>query len=407
MKFNKKKNIRYLSLLCMIILFLISVTVNCGGDDDKDTVAETTGTLYIGLTDASTGSYDAVYVTIEEISIHRGDTDEDVWDIVSTPNKTYNLLELVNGVIENLGAVKLVAGHYTQIILLLGEEPDMENNILGEGHQFPNYVVNHGATITDDDSVKYQELKVPSGYQSGIMLDSAFDIQAGTTTELILDFDATKSIVIAGKSGKLILKPTIKVISLIGSSATGRVVDSEGVGVPDVYVSAQTYDSTADDEKDRVTVSNGTITDSAGYFFMFLEVGIYYLGAYRDYMLDAENFFPACQRVNAELTGAPVEEEIILSSAGTEMFTVSGAVSIDDVADSEEQIVTISFRQTTDCSPADTELEEIEIKSLKVADGGTYSITLPLGTYTAVASTEDHRTQFFTIDANTSHDFVF
>ncbi|MDL1978816.1 MAG: DUF4382 domain-containing protein, partial [Deltaproteobacteria bacterium] len=47
---------------------------------------------------------------------------------------------------------------------------------------------------------------------SGIKILHGFDINKGQTTELILDFDASRSIVKAGSSGKWLLKPTIKVL---------------------------------------------------------------------------------------------------------------------------------------------------------------------------------------------------
>ena len=62
----------------------------------------------------------------------------------------------------------------------------------------PNYV------ILEDDSV--HELKVPSGYQSGVKIVKGFTINENGTTEIILDFDAMSSVVEAGNSGQWLLK---------------------------------------------------------------------------------------------------------------------------------------------------------------------------------------------------------
>jgi len=84
--------------------------------------------------------------------------------------------------------------------MLLGTSDD----ILDTDHPYPHYVI-------DGDGIIY-EMKVPSGYKSGIKLVHGFDIEVGVTTELVLDFDASKSVIVPGKKGKIMLKPTIKVL---------------------------------------------------------------------------------------------------------------------------------------------------------------------------------------------------
>ena len=56
-----------------------------------------------------------------------------------------------------------------------------------------------------------QPLKVPSGAQSGIKLNANFTVQPDQVTDLLLDFDACKSVVVAGNSGQYLLKPVIRV----------------------------------------------------------------------------------------------------------------------------------------------------------------------------------------------------
>ena len=139
---------------------------------------------------------------------------------------TVNLLDLVNGVREDLGLVDLEAGAYTQMRLIIGQTPERNGaiNILSQAHPYANYVVD----LNDD----YHELKVPSGSQSGYKIVGGFDINTNSTTELILDFDANRSVVEAGNSGQWLLKPTVKIAYLDDDSIIqGRVTDSEGRGI--------------------------------------------------------------------------------------------------------------------------------------------------------------------------------
>ena len=69
-------------------------------------------------------------------------------------------------------------------------------------------VTNAGDTI---------ELKTPSGQTSGLKVQVHQDMTGGILYRLVLDFDAGKSIVKAGNSGNFILKPVIRILSLVPS----------------------------------------------------------------------------------------------------------------------------------------------------------------------------------------------
>ena len=151
--------------------------------------------------DAPGGDYQAVYVTVKEVRVCRVtgscdlDDPEDCecrWETVATPRATYNLLELVNGVMATLGSKEIVAGTYNQMRLLLYEDPDDSLNLFGDPHPYPQYLIDEGGTV--------HAMKVPSGYQSCIKLVHVFDIAEGLTTELLLDFDVADSVVKAGNS---------------------------------------------------------------------------------------------------------------------------------------------------------------------------------------------------------------
>jgi len=340
----------------------------CGGGGSG---SSGTGTLSLSLSDATTDQYNAVYVTIEEVQVHKDEGRN--WQVVASPNKTFNLLELVNGVREELGVTELETGHYTQMRLIIGETRDNGINLLSESHPYGSYII--------DRSDTYHELKIPSGLQTGVKIVHGFDINENQTTELILDFDASRSIVRAGNSGQWLLKPTVKVLdtgacSIISGTVT-TAIDTDEL-LEGVLVSAQIYNSDADDPKDEVVVEASTITDEEGSYKIFLQPGTYNLVAY------GEGYTPECVRIVAASNSA-YTENFALSAASTGEIT--GTVSIDGGG---EQHVTLSFRQSAQCESSS---EEIEVKSLNVANGWDYSVSLPEGTYSVVASTYGETTQ--------------
>jgi len=332
-----------------------------------------TGQLSMSLTDAGTDLYQAVYVTVKEIDVHRADDAAESWTAVATPNRTYNLLALRNGVREQLGLVNLDAGHYTQMRFIIGEERDSGLNILSQAHPFANYVI--------DDSGQSQELKVASGMQTGIKIIHGFDINENQTTELILDFDALKSVVVAGRSGKFLLKPTIKVLSeTLASIINGSVTQaSDQSALEGAVVMAQVFDAAATDIKDQVIVQASTLSDEAGSYTLFVMPGAYNLVAGKT------GFAPSAVAINAEADQTLTQD---FSLAVADSGTVEGTATI--VGGASETFVTISFRQTVSLGGSDV---AIEVLSVNVANGETYSVSLPVGLYSAVSSTAGKPTQ--------------
>ena len=202
------KRIRFLYLVLALSAAL--VMPSCGGGGTAQT-----GTLSVSLTDASADEYKAVYVTICEVQVH---LNGDAWKVVGSPNKTYNMLDLINGVREQLGIAELTAGHYTQMRLIIGDTSDGRLNILFKPHPYANYVI-------DLDDLE-RELKVPSGFQMGVEIVHGFTISPEQTTELILDFRPSKSVVVGGNSGTWLLRPTIKALMTTPSSVAQRKVEA-------------------------------------------------------------------------------------------------------------------------------------------------------------------------------------
>ena len=358
--------------------FLIMAACSGGGSSGGSVE---TGTLSLSMTDASSSDYKAVFVTIDEVQVHLGGNGNSPnnWKSVDMPITplTVNLFDLVNGVREDLGLVDLDAGPYTQMRLIIGEiqNPDY--------HPFANYV------ITNTDPPVVHEMKIPSGDKTGIKVVKGFTIYADERTELIFDFDATRSVVQAGSSGQWLLKPTIKVVEVEGYAIIeGRVTDdntTEPSGLNGVLVTVQKYNATAVDPKDEVEIVASTLTDSIetsggsedGHFKLFVkplgESEHYYLVAYTDGRSPDSLMITDLGEGATEI----LEDDLILS--GTGVGTVGGDVVING-EDNTTAYATLSFRQ-------DAGVGMIEIKSINVLNTYGYSVKLPIGEYTLVAST--------------------
>ena len=367
---------------CVIFLMVMPL-VSCGGSG-SGTVGGTTGTLGIGLTDATTDQYQAIYITIDEVQVKKqGEGEEEAgWLTVLTPEQTFNLLELVNGVIADLGLAELEAGEYGQMRLILGELPEtLDTNIMGVEHPHANYLIKTGEGSIEELT---EELKVPSGYQTGIKIVHGFTIAAGGATELILDFDACKSVVQAGKSGKWLLKPTIKVLDTINFSAIrGIVEDEEEKLLGGALVSAQIYTPPPEpldgwDPKNEITNEGGTASDETGAYILYLPLNTYNIVA------TMAGYVPQCQVVAATDYLDYTDNNFTLTALTAENSgTFTGSVT--GVATAE-----FSIRQAIDCGSGDV---MIEVASVSVADGATSEeITLPIGTYEVVVSPEGEGT---------------
>lgn len=184
-----------------IILILTAIILGFGSCSDDDGNAKSK--FNIRLTDAP-GDYAEVNIEIKNVQIHtsNGD-DESGWKNLGIINPgVYNLLDFVNGKDTLLASDELSAGKVSQIRLVLGE-----NN-----------------SLKLKDGTVVNGLKVPSGQQSGIKLLVNAEIKEGVAYNLILDFDAGKSIVQKG-NGNYSLKPTIRTfLTATSGSVKGIVV---------------------------------------------------------------------------------------------------------------------------------------------------------------------------------------
>ncbi|MEO6354404.1 MAG: DUF4382 domain-containing protein [Burkholderiaceae bacterium] len=217
-----KNTKRTLSLVATISA--AAVLAACGGGGGS---GQAPGTLKVSMTDAPSCGYDAVNVTVKAVRVHQsasaGENDAGWAEILLSPARKINLLNLTNGALEELGQTPLAAGHYTQMRLVL--EPNT-------GASLANSII----LTTSPANTNEISLKTPSAAQSGIKLNHAFDVASGQRVDLVLDFDACKSIVTKGNGGYG-LKPVVNVIPTVLNGING-FIDPALLG-SHVQVSAQ------------------------------------------------------------------------------------------------------------------------------------------------------------------------
>ena len=183
------------SLLMAMALIIMSCS-----DGERSGSAEGTGTLSVQLTDAPF-PYELVAeanVTVYKVEARQVDNDDDSDDDMnddssddtddSSDDDNYpfitlmedeidvNLLELTNGLTQQLAEIDVPAGSYDLIRV---------------------YV--KGVNVVLTDGTVY-DLKVPSGDASGIkvFVDPAITVTSGLSSDLLLDFDVSKSFVAKG-----------------------------------------------------------------------------------------------------------------------------------------------------------------------------------------------------------------
>lgn len=364
----------------VVLGMMLMGIIACGGGGSSN---GGTGTLSLSLTDASTDRYRAVYITIDEIQVHLGGNENspNSWTSIDMPQSpiTLDLLQLVNGVREDLGLAQLSSGQYTQLRMIIGRQPDNSINVLSQAHPYANYVIDN---LTPANSY---ELKIPSGYNTGIKIVNGFEISPDQTTELVLDFDACRSVVEAGSSGNWILKPTIKVAELDTYAIIQGTVTTDGTnGIEGALVSAQSYDGSAVEPNDQVIVETASITDEFGNYMLFVRPGEYNLVCYK------EGKLPKTTRITPS-AGTLSDANFTLTDAVP--GTVTGDVAIAGAG--TEQYATLSFRQEVLVGAA---TEAVEIAAVNILNGTPYSISLPAGTYTLVASSYGYASGEYTVD---------
>jgi hypothetical protein len=93
-------------------------------------------------------------------------------------------------------------------------------------------------------------LKTPSAQQSGYKINGPFTVPSGASADLLLDFNACKSIVVAGASGRYLLKPVVTAMAaLVSGSIAGTTIagshlyaEQQSMAGPVIVATARSYE---------------------------------------------------------------------------------------------------------------------------------------------------------------------
>ena len=256
------------NILAITIITLSTLMMSCSDDNE---VASDYGKLSVKLTDAPF-PHDLVAeanVTIFKVDArYKGDInlDDEMIDSTSTTVETdgdnpfivlmedevqVNLLELTNGVTKNLADIDVPVGTYDLI------------RVYVEGI---NVVLKDGTTY---------DLKVPSGSQSGIkiFIKPGLNVSGGLTSDLLLDFDVSRSFVAKGGTQNITgfnFKPVIKASNMSTAGTLAGIVtelqEETLLGVEGAQIAVFVAD----------TLNTTTFSDVDGsYMLMGLDAGSY------------------------------------------------------------------------------------------------------------------------------------
>jgi len=390
-----KNHFKALTWLTAALLALFIAACGGSGGGGGAGAAPAPGSLGVSLTDAPACGFDAVNVTVVKVRAHQSssasDTDSGWTDITLSPARKINLLSLTNGVLDNLGTTPLAAGHYTQLRLVL--DPNTAAGL-------SNSVLPTGGVET--------ALITPSAVQSGIKLVNQFDVASGQRVDLVLDFDACKSVVRRG-NGTYALKPVIKVSPFVLNGINGFV--DTALLASGVMVTAQ---------QNGVIVQSTAPNAQTGEFFLGrLAVGNY------DVAVTANG------RATAVIAAVPVATTtsvVVVSNNVTPItmpvsatHNVSGTAVLNPVSATE--VAYVAGKQTFGTAPivtvkfvaADDTTSPPGAYALTLPGGapvlGQYSATLPIalapqaavaGKYTIEASATGYQSQSVSKDISTA-----
>lgn len=197
---------KHLKLIITGIVLSVFAFTSC---NQEEISMENKGRVNVHITDAPfpIDLVSKTIVTIDAVEIRKTteaevEDDEASFILLAEGETEIDLLELTNGITEQLASADIEVGIYDMIRL---------------------HVVN--AKVIFHDGTEY-DLQVPSAYTSGlkIKIQPAISINEGQTSDVLLDFDLNRSFVVKGsldgQIGGFIFKPVVRGVYL---GAAGRI----------------------------------------------------------------------------------------------------------------------------------------------------------------------------------------
>ena len=221
------------------------------------------GNLKIKVTDDpfKINIVESATVTINKIELRKAGTNDDnenKFIVLSEEPVTFDLFKLRNGVTEEMINLSIPEGNFDMIRLFVSE-----------------------AGLKIKDQTNNFRLKIPGGSQTGIkiFISPGLRVAGGLTSELLLDFDLSRSFVMQGnlnngnKVHGFIFKPVIRAANISNSGRLEGIVSNE---LNELLTDAEVW---IKNDTARISTS---FTDTTGKYVMIgIPAGAYSLYAYK------------------------------------------------------------------------------------------------------------------------------
>ncbi len=221
------------------------------------------GRLVVNVTDAPfpIDDIESATVTISKVELRKagdGISDGSPFVIVSEEPVTFDLIDLRNGVVDKLTDLEIEEGEYNLVRLYVDE-----------------------ASLKVKDGETYN-VKVPSGEQTGIkiFIRPSLIVEGGLTSELLLDFDLSRSFIMRGHMNNprgingFIFKPVVRAVN---NTTAGRI---EGFVKDEAGEAIENASVTVGQGEDEISTA---FTDETGFYSVIgLPAGEYSVSASKE-----------------------------------------------------------------------------------------------------------------------------
>ncbi len=217
--------------LFFILSLFLGLMYGCSESINNDDIeTNQTGSVRISLTDApfpsdlvAEANVSIDWVKLKKTEVETSEEDSASLFIKLDVQDTFNLLDLINGEKTILGVLDSIpVGEYSEIRMHVVE-----------------------ANIMLNDSSVY-DMKIPSGNSSGlkIKIKPALIVEEDVESEILLDFDASRSFKVKGNVKNIkgfMFSPVIRAVNLsqtgeIFGSVTESVTEGEGTGIKNAHL---------------------------------------------------------------------------------------------------------------------------------------------------------------------------
>ncbi len=191
----------------LLSLGLATGLVACGGGGSSNT-STTSGSFSLQITDAPVATANQVVVRFNSVSVKPVDDEEAL--LFEFESKDIDLLTLTGNAAETLlDGVDLPEGDYEWIRLGVQAELDGELDSFIE--------------LSDGSHL---ELRIPSGAETGLKVNHAFTMAAGSELDFTVDFDLNKSVTNPPGQAGAMLRPVLRIVATDESGSISGVIDS-------------------------------------------------------------------------------------------------------------------------------------------------------------------------------------